>query len=287
MVVITAHGGNCCGARHIYDFRNNVQDDIRQLERHIRENRNHLLMEVILSNRQATEKPQVIDKLQELGFVYSSSWVGNHGTPVHRFERTGRRLALNTNQFNWRGMTSSDRLRGDLPNLTDETNAGRNGIGLRMSDAQNNTLEVGDLVEIVGSTSRYNGQRFRITRFTRNYEGAGRNGFKAVFQNQGGGGGGFSIILGNLVRSMRGDNHNQNQQEIPQQLHDNAEVVQQEAIPVEPRVVFSTWHNNYRTTGRGAGFDTLLLAREAAPRCRRQDRRDIMSDETIVWVDNV
>lgn len=274
MAIITNHGGNCCGARHIYDFRNNVQDDIRQLERHIRENGNHLLMEVILSNRQATEKPQVIDKLQELGFVYSSSWVGNHGTPVHRFERTGRRLALNANQFNWRGMTSSDRLRGDLPALTNN-----------MTDSRNNTLEVGDTVEIVGSTSRYNGGRFRIRSFELNYEGAGRNRFKAVFQNREGGG--FSIVLGNLVQSMRGDNHNQNQQEIPQQLHDNAEVVQQEAIPVEPRVVFSTWHNNYRTTGRGAGFDTLLLAREAAPRCRRQDRRDIMSDETIVWVDNV
>lgn len=50
------------------------------------------------------------------------------------------------------------------------------------------------------------------------------------------------------------------------------------------RVLRSDYANFYRTTGRrGALYETFQAAREAAPRCRRQDRRDIMSDGSVVW----
>lgn len=57
----------------------------------------------------------------------------------------------------------------------------------------------------------------------------------------------------------------------------------------EPVIVFSTYHNFFRGLERRspAGFDTLEEAQRAAPRCRRRDRRDIFSDGSIVWSENV
>jgi len=59
--------------------------------------------------------------------------------------------------------------------------------------------------------------------------------------------------------------------------------------PAEPVIVFSTYHNVYRSSGRsGSGWDS----REACVRNRnappyRVDRRDIFSDGSIVWSENV
>jgi len=58
-------------------------------------------------------------------------------------------------------------------------------------------------------------------------------------------------------------------------------------VAPEPTVVFSTYHNSYRDFPRGAGYDTLEAAITAAPRCRQRDRRDIFSDGTVLWSENI
>lgn len=51
--------------------------------------------------------------------------------------------------------------------------------------------------------------------------------------------------------------------------------------PQLPRIVYTTYHNVLQR-GTGAGWTTLEACREAAPRCRQQLRRDIMSDGNVV-----
>lgn len=52
-------------------------------------------------------------------------------------------------------------------------------------------------------------------------------------------------------------------------------------VEVPPRVVYTTFHNVLQR-GTGAGWETLEDCRAAAPRCRQQLRRDIMSDGEVV-----
>lgn len=286
MAQIRNHGGNCCGARHIHSFRGNEAANVASLT-HLTSSgglaANHLLREVILSNRQTQSNPRLIAKLAELGYVYTSSWTGNHGTPVHRFERTGRRLALNRNGFNWQGMVASDTLDGDLNVLPVNEATPRNGIGLRDSDET--LVYVGDLVRVTGGTSRYRGNAFTVIRFARNFNGQGLNRWRAVLRNDDGEQ--FRLVMGNLTRIGAGPRGRQAAPAIPEQVHTHNNLDGEGDRQQPVRVLFSTFHNNYRRNGRGAGFDTLEEATEAAPRCRRRDRRDIMSDGTVVWVYNV
>ena len=118
MVAVRGHGGSCCGAYHVSGFGDRHGGNARDpatLQNLLSNKPNNKLSEVILSNMQAQESPALITKLQELGFVYTSAWIGNHGTHVHRFERTGLRVALNRNGFNWQGMMASATLDGNLP----------------------------------------------------------------------------------------------------------------------------------------------------------------------------
>lgn len=59
--------------------------------------------------------------------------------------------------------------------------------------------------------------------------------------------------------------------------------------PVEepPRIVGSTYHCVFQNGTRGAGYDTLALARDQLGRRRRIDRRDFMSRGDARWAENV
>lgn len=58
------------------------------------------------------------------------------------------------------------------------------------------------------------------------------------------------------------------------------------AVEVPAREVFATFHNVYRDGRRGAGYDTLVLARASRAVDGRVDRRGVFSDGTIVWTEN-
>ena len=84
MAILVGHGGQCCGMRHIHQFRDDDATNARELERHTRDMANgRYNLEVILSNLQTRNSPQLIAKLAELGYVYTTAFTGQHGTPVH------------------------------------------------------------------------------------------------------------------------------------------------------------------------------------------------------------
>jgi hypothetical protein len=114
MATITNHGGNCCGMRHIHGFYNGRVQDLRELtdltSRYSIGTRYQL--EVILSDAQTRDGPALVAELARLGYVYTSSWSGNHETPVHLFLRAHTRLALSNAHFYNRWVND---LNGQLP----------------------------------------------------------------------------------------------------------------------------------------------------------------------------
>lgn len=56
--------------------------------------------------------------------------------------------------------------------------------------------------------------------------------------------------------------------------------------PVVPHIVFTLWHNVYRGDRRGAGYPSIIAAREQRA-VGRVDRLDVYSDATTRWTENV
>lgn len=260
-VVITDHGGQCCGSKHIHTFRNddNPEQDVRELKRILvdttNSGKNNQLLEVILSNRQATEKPLLMQALADLGFVQADAWVGNHGTPVWKFTRSGRRLALNSQTFNWQGMVMHGNLAGNLSPI-----AGRASyLNQRHVDGQpenapvERPIRVGDTVRVINRD---------LIDYGREY----------------------------IVRSVGDTNSNivhllgrANYVRMP-----SLELVETPRPVAERTLVHTSYHNYFRRTDtRGAGWETLIEAANAGPRCRRRDRKEVYSDGSVVWVENV
>ena len=130
MATISAHGGGCCGMRHIQGFRDGDGENVRQLARRTQpyaDSRHQL--EVILSDLQTRENPALLAALARLGYVYTSSWSGQHSTPVHLFLRAKYRLALESAHFynRWvndlNGMLPHPGLGGPLPRWTEPVRA--------------------------------------------------------------------------------------------------------------------------------------------------------------------
>ena len=128
MANIIPHGGSCCGMRHISGFRDNPETNVAQLIAKTSENQigdGRYQLEVILSDRQTRENPGLIEQLARLGYVYTSCWTGQHGTPVHLFLRAKGRLALSDANFynRWvndlNGMLPHPDLAGNLPALAE------------------------------------------------------------------------------------------------------------------------------------------------------------------------
>lgn len=261
-VRVTDHGGNCCGSKHIFTFRNDNHpgQDVRELKSILREETeegNNKLFEVILSNRQATEKPLLIQALADLGFVQTDAWTGNHGTPVWRFSRSGRRLALNSQTFNWQGMVMNGNLAGNLDPIGGNApyaNQIHDGIvpaGAAQQPAR--AIRVGDTVRVINRDLIDYGREYivRVVGDTNN----------------------------NIVRLLGRANYLR----MP-----SVELVETPQPVAERTLVHTSYHNYFRRTNtRGAGWETIYEARNAGPRCRRRDRKEVYSDGSIVWVENV
>lgn len=153
MATYSSHGGGCCGMKHFHNFRDepglNVSELLR-LTRHNGMGDDRLQLEVILSDRQTYYNPALIETLARLGFVYTSSWTGQHGTPVHLFLRAKKRLALSAANFynRWvndlNGMLPHPALSGPLPRLN-EGQAQRLRVGDRVRCILRESLRQGEV----------------------------------------------------------------------------------------------------------------------------------------------
>jgi hypothetical protein len=127
-IVLKNHGGQCCGARHLHNF--GFQDKTKdQWKEEIKEASSGTLpggmvalpygrmVEIILNGSQVTTLPNLLEVLNDLGFVLSSAWYNHNHTPKTRnyqFTRCDDRLSL-LSVPQWNGMGISPTLEGELP----------------------------------------------------------------------------------------------------------------------------------------------------------------------------
>lgn len=405
MVYLAAHGGGCCGARHIHSFTTTEENNPNLIDRQVSAAINGQSIEVILNGDQVARHPRVLERLDQLGFVLTDHWRnGNHGNPGthnYRFIRCDRRERLLTGPIadRWTGMVNHPGLEGNLTPMHGTVGAvaaAANNEGLRgpatetAAHRQHFTrplpegnlfdwggdaaAQVGDTVRVNSYASRRygrdfvvarttdeylfmhddreNGVEFRITRYncliTRRaaqqrqdnvyQEGEYRPGARVIIRNAGAGylrgrmgtiARGSPVLRhdnpGNTVVGVVMDTQNPTgtgsvgfyrsniiilndndtipriapmavpgappAQAVQPQRHNNVEVFEgmapREVAPAQPVVVFRTYHNVYRDGRVGAGYDTLEDARNARNGNGRIDRRDISSDGTTVFVENV
>lgn len=301
MARLVLHGGDCCGMRHIHEFRDEDENNnIAELKRQVAiVADNTYNLEVILSDRQTQNNPGLVDELARLGFVYTTPWTGNHGTPVHLFHRAKTRLALQDAHFFNRwcqngGMLPNPGLGGRLP-VWNEQPGQRNHAGEvnpnQLRERRYNHIIPGDVVRVRGG-SRRAGRTFTVTRtgIMRNNYGypSTRIFMNDVRENNAE----FGIIPTNCVIMIRIENRpqvhdRQNNANAP----DPATVYRHPALgernepqpndaPQEPVDVLTEWFANLRTVGLRGPFTTREEAVAAFPRCRNFTCRSVRSDGT-------
>ena len=287
------HGGSCCGMRHIFNFRDDERTNIRSLIENLNTlgADNRLQQEVILSNRQTTEYPGLVDELARLGFVYTSSWTGQHGTPVHLFLRAKMRLALSEANFYERwtqagGMLPHPALAGSLPIWREQVRPRVVQQHQRPGAYQyNNYLVVGDRVRVNSPNSRLHDTEQTISGFrtTDNYYSAAT--FAGVENH-------LRISVNNLTLIPAAAPAAPPPAPAPiAYRHPNAANVAfaapRENVPVPPvparRLILSQFYCVFRNTGQPSRvFATLAAGQEAYPRATQWFERKVYSDGEIV-----
>lgn len=269
MATTTVHGGGCCGARHIHTFRDDDAINVASLVNNVIEAcgaGNHLLLEVILSNRQTQRNPLLLAKLAELGFVYTSAWTGNHGTPVHRFERTGRRLALSANRFNWTGMTPSEGLQGEMPPIARARNGGG---GLRANNMSTNQLAgrfTRDSQHIVTNrNSAFYGATVTVRSFDPQTRQVTFSRYRHIYTHAASS---FDTRGGGNVAPIEGQQHAQGNGRVP-------------PVAPAPVVVLTEVFASFRDGRIRGPFPSPEVCRRAYPRVARFVTREVYSDGRV------
>jgi hypothetical protein len=267
-----AHGGYCCGARHVHSFGTN--DDDRRLIDLVKctaETQTGRLTEIILNDQQCLTGPRLLAKMAELGYVFVGRGTNdNHNSRINIFHRIDKRLPLTNLPFNWPGMVINPNLSGTMTALPVSL---RNLNG--QNAVQNNWYSRGKRVRCNNPRSRHNG-REGVAQYTRQLYDRHRT-LSVLFD---GDTTTTRLSLSSFTSVEEAPRPAEPQTNIPLQIHDNVEYVagQQPPVPViEQVVVFSTFHNRYADGRLGAGYDTLEAATQAAPRCRVRVRRDIFN----------
>lgn len=277
---------NCCGGAVITGFTGAEADVVRDFLVAVQGLPKGRIINFVLNQDQINRYPILLEAAANLGFVISASFVNDvHGSDLVEFQRCGKRrrsILEAARLMNWPGQVIHAGMHGELPNF-DQRAPNNNNTEVIYRDGGNNILRVGDRVQIVSPTSRFNRQVVTVIGFEFNYAGVGVNRyyirFNAEAENV------VQRIVAGNVRRVEGNA----QQQAPFLYNERPVIaIEGEALQPAARVVFSSFHNHYARDGRrGAGYDTLDLATAAAPRCRRRDRRDVYSDGRIEWVENV
>lgn len=145
MVTLSAHGGGCCGMRHLRGFGPDENANPDLIDQALAGAINGQGVEVVLNHTQVTNYPRVLERLAELGFVLDGHWRnGNHGAQAflnreaptegelgshnYRFTRADRRQPLAEGPIanRWAGMVITPGLNGLLEQMHNVRNqAGR------------------------------------------------------------------------------------------------------------------------------------------------------------------
>lgn len=127
MVLVSNHGGSCCGARHIHGFSQREEDNPGSIDAAQAQVDRWRMTEVILNGTQVTSKPRTLQRLADLGYVLTAHYVnGNHNSDNYVFQRCDNRRPLIDAGGNcvipgWTGSVITPRLSGELPTITAST----------------------------------------------------------------------------------------------------------------------------------------------------------------------
>lgn len=93
MVMVTGHGGRCCGARHIWGFGGNIERDTNEVKRLIRQKGKGRLYEVILNYTQV--RSGRMQPLLDMGFRLVTKFKNSSGGTcfVLHYAATGHKTA--------------------------------------------------------------------------------------------------------------------------------------------------------------------------------------------------
>lgn len=308
MADMRAHGGGCCGMRHISGMSLNETYTERHIENdiayHIRSEEGGRLFEVVLNERQTGDN-RVLNLLRKYGFTLVSSFNNRTGSRCAIFHRADNRVPLSYWRTRWNGMVITPEMQGLLPRIPGTIRAirpeeYRNQTRNRNIQPNGYTANVGDVVHVTNIDSDYHGQHGRVVSTTADtliiefLNGARVNGRTQVRVNR------------NSVRVTQPANQpNEPQVAIPEQApwafptHANAgaesarpaaSVVpapQQVAPEPAPRPLFTFYYNVLRTGRSQAGWPTYAAARNTAPRIRQVDACTHFSDGSTRWTTNV
>ncbi len=180
VVALKAHGGSCCGARHIHGFDSGTEAALDTINTALAQAPTRRAVEVILNGSQVGRYPGILGRLAQLGFVYDGHWKnGNHDSDNYRFTRCDDRRPLTL--AGWTGMVMDPALTGTLPALPGQTTAG-GGVGvvrdlthyvrpLPENAAANALTRRNTLVREGGGGRRGQGVRYRINSPRSRYNG--------------------------------------------------------------------------------------------------------------------
>lgn len=201
MVTLSAHGGGCCGMRHLRGFGAEENNNPDLIDEALAGAINGQGVEVVLNGTQVQNLPRVLERLAELGFVLDGHWRnGNHGqqdfrnaaAPTegelgshnYRFTRADRRQPLGEGPIagRWGGMVVTPGLRGLLTGMHGARVDNQRDARLRQHytrplprgyqvlwrrGGQNtdlNALRQGDTVRVTNRASRRYNREFTIIR---------------------------------------------------------------------------------------------------------------------------
>lgn len=147
MVTLSAHGGGCCGMRHLRGFGPDENANPDLIDQALAGAINGQGVEVVLNHTQVTNYPRVLERLAELGFVLDGHWRnGNHGNQTfrdrnaptegelgshnYRFTRADRRQPLAEGPIanRWGGMVITPGLNGLLEQMHNARAGNRDAI---------------------------------------------------------------------------------------------------------------------------------------------------------------
>lgn len=264
MVTLRAHGGSCCGMRHIHSFSGQENNNPDLIDQALSQAINGQGVEVVLSGAQVESYPNVLERLAQLGFVLDGHWRnGNHGSQTdpranpgthnYRFTRADRREALNAGPIarRWRGMVLTPGLAGLLPMFSGTyTNrpaereiahytrlipTGHQTLEHRAGNGRRPPFSVGDTVRVTNARSVRNGREFAVLRCTYDrYDAAWKVTCHDADQGRD-----FSMLSGSFLLVRQGEN-------VPERF----------VIPVGGRVQY-LGHIHYNSAGRNGEYGTI------------------------------
>lgn len=284
-IVVAAHGGGCCGMRHVRSISYATTaagltpaQAITAFDTAVSQVPHGRTAEVILTNTQMTSPSYapVLARMAELGFVLVNRYLNdNSGNENFVFHRTAHLKALVGGAANrWNGLVRHPGLNAELP-AVHVAGAGE-------------AIRVGDIVSVSGlSTSHARGMAdleviriaaggTAVLRLPDGRESTPNSEYVTVIRR---GNPAPGAPINYLARVDDG----------PEPLVRHLPSPAAPPLPVEvpapvPVVeVFSTFHNIYRDGRVGAGYDSELLATEARRGQGEIRRRTIRSDGTFTW----